>query len=155
MWRELSRAAVLLWAAWALAESAAISERAEARGVPLSRQESRSTTSGPSAVAGSGGTDAGEADFSGGAGDLTSPPDPKTRVLDAQNIGADRRPTQPTATARASQIIPSLAPLVQRVRPTVVEVMTTGGQGFFSRLMSALTGQSAAMPHTIGSGVLI
>ncbi len=164
MWRELSRAAVLLWAAWALAESAAISERAEARGVPQAIHESPSSAAGDEAgahEAGGGGKDAGKTVASDDKGDaddagaLTAPTPSTSRVLDAQNIGTDRREPQSTATARASQLIPSLAPLVQRVRPTVVEVMTTGGQGFWSRLMSALTGQSVALPHTIGSGVLI
>ncbi|MDR0966214.1 MAG: trypsin-like peptidase domain-containing protein [Myxococcales bacterium] len=134
MWRELSRAALLLWIAWALAEIAVISVQPD---VP----EMSANASEPSAAAA---TEQAPA----------TPPPPSTRVLDAQKLTPDSATAarQEALSERPlPQMLPSLAPLVERVRPTVVEVMTRGERGFWDRLMGMLDDG----PRTIGSGVLI
>ncbi len=152
MWQEFSRAALLLWMAWALAESAAIS--ASAPGLTAPAPESRPA---PEAVQPERAEGAERAATAPKATDHQERPasGAPSRVLDAQNLAPGSRPRPRAAERPAPDMLPSLAPLVQRVRPTVVEVMTSGHRGFFSRMIGALSGQSASGPQTIGSGVLI
>lgn len=150
MWREFSRAALLLWMAWALAESAAISASAPSVAAPMPAPMPERRPERPSREAESKSPPTSAEPDPGPA-----PAAPASRVLDAQNIGVGVPPRQESVEQRAKASFPSLAPLVQRVRPTVVEVMTSGHQGFFSRMMGALSGQGASGPQTIGSGVLI
>ena len=127
-WREFTRAAVLLWLAWALAESAAISASAPVAAARSSEPEAAS------------------------AAPQTSPS--PSQVLDAQNLTPGSAPGQPPRRSSAAAL-PSLAPLVQRVRPTVVEVMTSGEQGFWGKMMGFLGGRSGGASQALGSGVLI